>query len=51
MIFYTKICESIFQTKNFEEYQNKTVLITGANGLIGGMLADFFYYLIKEKNN
>lgn len=49
MLYYTKICEDIFQSKNFENYQNKTVLITGANGLIGGMLADFFYYLIKEK--
>jgi dTDP-glucose 4,6-dehydratase/UDP-glucuronate decarboxylase len=49
MLYYKKMCEDIFQNKNFENYQNKTILITGANGLIGGMLADFFYYLIKEK--
>ena len=30
------------------DFKDKTILITGANGLIGGFLADFFYYLNEE---
>ena len=29
-----------------EHFKNKTILITGANGLIGGALAEYFYKLI-----
>ena len=28
-----------------EHFKNKTILITGANGLIGGALAEYFYKL------
>ena len=30
------------------EFKGKTILITGANGLIGGFLSDFFVYLNDE---
>ena len=33
-----------------EHFKNKTILITGANGLIGGALAEYFYKL-NIKNN
>jgi len=32
-------------TSDISVFKNKTVMITGANGLIGGYLADFFAYL------
>lgn len=45
-----KICEEIFDFNTFEEFKDKTILITGANGLIGGMFADYFSYLNEFKN-
>lgn len=31
-----------------EDFRDKTILITGANGLVGGFLADFFTYINSE---
>ena len=44
--FLTKSMQKIFTTlnSNLDEFKNKTILITGANGLIGGFLSDFFIY-------
>ena len=33
----------------YEKFQNKSILITGATGLIGSYLTDFFLYLNREK--
>jgi UDP-glucuronate decarboxylase len=41
-----KIVETLGDTK--DEFKGKTILITGANGLIGGFLSDFFVYLNDE---
>ena len=41
----TEECAKLSSRVNFEKFRNKTILITGANGLIGGFLADFFCYL------
>jgi len=38
-------CNRLYSRDVFPELRGKTVLITGANGLIGSFLADFFYYL------
>ena len=48
--FLTKSMEKIFNTlgSNLDEFKDKTILITGANGLIGGFLSDFFVYLNDE---
>ena len=48
--FLTKSMQKIFTTlnSNLDEFKNKTILITGANGLIGGFLSDFFIYLNDE---
>ena len=35
-------CKSLADRTNFEILQDKTVLIIGANGLIGSFLSDFF---------
>ena len=35
---------------NLDEFKDKTIMITGANGLIGGFLSDFFMYLNDEHN-
>jgi dTDP-glucose 4,6-dehydratase/UDP-glucuronate decarboxylase len=48
-VYIENICDGIFKTNDYNNFKNKTILITGANGLIGGMLADFFHYLNKEK--
>ncbi len=48
--FIEKICDDIFITQDFTCFNNKTILVTGANGLLGGMIADFFNYLNKRKN-
>ena len=42
--FLTKSMEKIFNTlgSNLDEFKDKTILITGANGLIGGFLSEFF---------
>lgn len=34
----------------FEKFAKKTILITGANGMIGGYLTEFFLYLNETKN-
>jgi nucleoside-diphosphate-sugar epimerase len=47
--FVKKICDDVFKTNNYTNFKNKNILITGANGLIGGILADFFHYLNQEK--
>ena len=50
--FLTKSMEKIFNTlgSNLDEFKDKTILITGANGLIGGFLSEFFMYLNDEHN-
>jgi len=47
--FVKKICSDVFKTNDYTNFKNKNILITGANGLIGGILADFFHYLNQEK--
>jgi UDP-glucuronate decarboxylase len=44
------ICEEIYNFNSFDEFKDKTILITGANGLIGGMFSDYFSYLNEIKN-
>ena len=46
--YILKASLSIFNRCNIDEFKNTTILITGANGLIGGFLADFFHYLNME---
>ena len=50
--FLTKSMKKIFNTlgSNLDEFKDKTILITGANGLIGGFLSEFFMYLNDEHN-
>ena len=43
--FIRDICIRIFKNCDVSKLKNKTILITGANGLIGGFLSDFFDYL------
>ena len=43
-------CKRLSARDEFQELKNKTVLVTGANGLIGGFLSDFFYYLNVQHN-
>jgi nucleoside-diphosphate-sugar epimerase len=38
----------IIEKIDISDFKNKNILITGANGLIGGFLADFFHYLNTE---
>ncbi len=42
------ISDRIFKNSELSELKNKTILITGANGLIGGFIADFLHYLNVE---
>ena len=48
--FLTKSMEKIFNSlgSNLDEFKDKTILITGANGLIGGFLSEFFMYVNDE---
>jgi len=46
--FIKDICLRIYKNCDVFDFKNKTVLITGANGLIGGFLADFLHYLNVE---
>jgi dTDP-glucose 4,6-dehydratase/UDP-glucuronate decarboxylase len=48
--FIKDICNGIFQNCDTSDFKNKSILITGANGLIGGFLADFFCYLNESHN-
>lgn len=48
--FTKNICDSIFEKNSVEDFKNKTILITGANGLIGGFLSDYFNYLNTKKD-
>ena len=41
----TEECKRLASRVNYEKFRGKTIVITGANGLIGGFLADFFCYL------
>ena len=46
-----KNCEEISKNIDIKSFKNKTILITGANGLIGGFIAEFLYYLNLEHNS
>jgi dTDP-glucose 4,6-dehydratase/UDP-glucuronate decarboxylase len=46
-----KDCERLFEKIDCTKLKNKKVLITGANGLIGSFLADFFMFLNEKKYN
>ena len=48
--FIKDICDRIFNSCDTDILKNKTILITGANGLIGGFLADYFDYLNVHYN-
>lgn len=41
--------EEIYKNFNFESLKNKSILITGANGLIGSYLIDYLSYLNSQK--
>ena len=43
--FIKDICDKIYSYRKYNQFQNKTILITGANGLIGGFIADYLNYL------
>lgn len=45
-----KDCEILFSKINNDKLKNKTIFITGANGLIGSFLADYFVYLNDNYN-
>ena len=50
--FIKDICLRIYKNCDVFDFKNKTVLITGANGLIGGFLAEFLHYLnVEHKYN
>ena len=40
-------CQNLFDNIEVEQFKNKNILVTGANGLIGGFLSDFFNFLNK----
>ena len=46
--YIKQISDRIFKNSELSELKNKTILITGANGLIGGFIADFLHYLNVE---
>ncbi len=46
--YIKQISDRIFKNVLIAEFKDKTVLITGANGLIGGFIADFLHYLNVE---
>ena len=46
--YIKQISDRIFKNVLIAEFNDKTVLITGANGLIGGFIADFLHYLNVE---
>jgi UDP-glucuronate decarboxylase len=41
-------CKTLCERIKIDELKNLTILITGANGLIGGFLSDFFCYINDE---
>lgn len=43
--FIKDICETIYSYRKYNQFQNKTILVTGANGLLGGFIADYLNYL------
>jgi|ETNvirnome_2_300_1030623.scaffolds.fasta_scaffold02284_2 dTDP-glucose 4,6-dehydratase/UDP-glucuronate decarboxylase len=46
--YIKQISNRIFENSELSDFKNSTVLITGANGLIGGFIADFLHYLNVE---
>ena len=48
--YIKQISDRIFKNSELSDFKNSAVLITGANGLIGGFLADFLYYLNAYHN-
>lgn len=48
--YVESVCDYIYEKQDFSIFNGKTILVTGANGLIGGMFSDFFCYLNDKKN-
>ena len=48
--FMKDIFKIVIKNYDVSNFKNKTVLITGANGLIGGFLTDFFCHLNESYN-
>ena len=46
--YIKQISDRIFKNVLIAEFSNKAILITGANGMIGGFIADFLHYLNVE---
>jgi UDP-glucuronate decarboxylase len=46
--FIKNLCERVYRNCTVSELKNKTILVTGANGLIGGFIADFLCFLNTE---
>ena len=46
--YIENICNRVFKNCDVSNFKNKTILVTGANGLIGGFISDFLYYLNKK---
>ena len=40
--YMKEISDRIYKNIDLSDFKNKTILITGANGLICGFLSDFF---------
>tara|TARA_R110002020_G_scaffold401953_4_gene612142 strand:+ start:12835 stop:13887 length:1053 start_codon:yes stop_codon:yes gene_type:complete len=43
-------CQNLLRNIDVAEFKNKNILVTGANGLIGGFLSDFFNFLNEYHN-
>ena len=46
--YILKTSHEIIDRCDISSFKNKTIMITGANGLIGGFIADFLHYLNVE---
>lgn len=49
-LYLTDIIKTIEQTKNFDYFNNKSILVLGATGLIGSFLTDCLLYVNRMKN-
>lgn len=49
-LYLTDIVKTIEQTKNFDYFNNKSILVLGATGLIGSFLTDCLLHVNRMKN-